>query len=584
MRWLIRRVVKKGKGSISYEEDIHFGDVLTIGRGSDQAVFLPDLRAALQHARVTAVGTGSYKVESLILAGIRVNNEITHATTVRSGAILEIGATRIQLLEASGDHDGGVEVTTLDKTEEKALKAAKALPTQLGQTWLSKRRPAWIAFTVLAVLFFAFPLLTHFSPGFSQTLRKSPLPSQGSWSPGDLAAAHHFFGQDCTVCHEKPFVPVRDEACGKCHSRLSAHADPVKFNLPELGDARCAHCHEDHTGPKGLVRRDQKLCSECHAGLQGTTKGASSLVDVADFGTGHPEFQVDLPNWDDQGNYKPIRTRLDTAGISEKSGLKYPHDKHMNKDGLKAPNGLVVLECKSCHVPEPGGAKMKPVDFETMCHDCHRLDFDPLEPTRQVPHAKVSEIIYMLDEFYAEQGLVGGYQDASAPFIVQQRRRPGEAMTPQQQQEALAWARQKSRKVADSLFESRACTVCHTVTRGREAGKPFIVAPVRVAGVWYPRGEFTHDSHVTMGCGDCHDATPSKSSADLLIPGIGNCRECHAGERTKDKVASTCIDCHGYHMSNFLVLSELQARAAKESGATPAATEAKPAAPAGTKP
>ena len=31
MRWLIRRVLKKGKGAVSYEEDVHYGDVLTIG-------------------------------------------------------------------------------------------------------------------------------------------------------------------------------------------------------------------------------------------------------------------------------------------------------------------------------------------------------------------------------------------------------------------------------------------------------------------------------------------------------------------------------------------------------------------------
>jgi hypothetical protein len=56
MRWLIRKVGRKGKGQVSYEDDVHYGDVLTIGRGADQAIFLPDLRAALAHARVRAQG------------------------------------------------------------------------------------------------------------------------------------------------------------------------------------------------------------------------------------------------------------------------------------------------------------------------------------------------------------------------------------------------------------------------------------------------------------------------------------------------------------------------------------------------
>ena len=81
MRWLIRRVLKKGKGAVSYEEDVHYGDVLTIGRAADQAIFLPDLRVALNHARVTLLSNGQHKIESLILAGIRANDAITYTTT-----------------------------------------------------------------------------------------------------------------------------------------------------------------------------------------------------------------------------------------------------------------------------------------------------------------------------------------------------------------------------------------------------------------------------------------------------------------------------------------------------------------------
>ena len=574
MRWLIRRVVKKGKGSVSYEEDIHYGDVLTIGRGSDQAIFLPDLRVALEHAKVTFIGGGQYKVESLILAGIRVNNEITHATTVGPGAMIEIGATRVQLLEPPVDYDAGVEISALDKTEEKALKAAKALPTSLSQTWISKRKPAWILFLLIAAFFFVLPLMTHFSYGWSQILRKSPLPSQQTWSAGPLAPAHQAFGSDCKQCHEKAFVQVLDSACARCHGNTKAHADPAKFNLPELGEARCKSCHQDHLGQLGLVRKDQELCSDCHRNLKDHTKGASTLIDVADFGavkkSPHPEFQVDMPAWDADGKFTPVRTRL-APGLKETSGLIYPHDKHLRAEGLKTPDGVKYLTCANCHTLEPGGARFKPVNFETMCQSCHRLDFDVLAPDRQVPHGKVSEIIFMLDEFYGERALEGGYQDATAPFIVQQRRRPGEPMSQQQTQEALAWARTKARQVGETLFTTKACKTCHTIERGTTPAKPWIVAPVRVAGEWYPRSHFNHDSHQTNItearkelCEDCHAAKASKASSDLLIPGIDNCRQCHGGEKVKDKIASTCIECHGYHQSKFLVLTELQARAAKK--------------------
>ena len=37
MRWLIRRVTRQAKSGAAFEEDIHYGDVLTLGRGADQA-------------------------------------------------------------------------------------------------------------------------------------------------------------------------------------------------------------------------------------------------------------------------------------------------------------------------------------------------------------------------------------------------------------------------------------------------------------------------------------------------------------------------------------------------------------------
>jgi predicted CXXCH cytochrome family protein len=85
-----------------------------------------------------------------------------------------------------------------------------------------------------------------------------------------------------------------------------------------------------------------------------------------------------------------------------------------------------------------------------------------------------------------------------------------------------------------------------------------------VAGIWYAKARFTHASHTTMQCTDCHDAATSKASTDLLIPGVENCRQCHAGEAATDKVPTTCIGCHGYHDSDHLILAELQQRAKAE--------------------
>lgn len=557
MRWLVRRVHRKGKGQVSYEDDIHFGDVLTVGRGASQAVFLTDMRVALEHARITALSKGKYRVESLIEAGVRINGGIVHQATCNSGTQIEIGSCRVELIDPPEDYEAAVEISTIDKSEQAEATAAKRLPTSLSETRLSKRMPAWILFIATMVLFLVLPMASHYSSAVSTVLENTPLPSRDAWQAGELADAHHFFQSECTACHSDGFKWVKDGDCLTCHAKTPAHADPAAFNLPELGEARCAHCHRDHNGKNGLIRTDQSLCSDCHQGLSTATAGASKLPDVSDFASDHPQFKVALPKWNAEGEFSPERVEL-TAGLEEKSGLKFPHDIHLAKEGIASPDGDQVLECASCHQPDAGGAAMKPVDFETMCQSCHKLSFDITEPERQVPHAKIEEIVYMLDEFYAKRALAGEVTDTSAPESLRVRRRPGAPIEPQQRQLAVSWARDKARTVGESLFTGKACTVCHAVSPGRTPEEPWMVAPVRVAGEWFGKAQFTHESHTTMVCADCHQAETSDSAKDLLIPDIANCRQCHAGEEGgHDKLESGCVSCHGYHESAHLLQADL---------------------------
>jgi hypothetical protein len=77
------------------------------------------------------------------------------------------------------------------------------------------------------------------------------------------------------------------------------------------------------------------------------------------------------------------------------------------------------------------------------------------------------------------------------------------------------------------------------------------IAPVHVATSYLPKARFDHGSHRTgnFKCADCHDVEHSHSSADVSIPDIANCRRCHAGsEPAGDKVVSTCISCHAFHV------------------------------------
>lgn len=194
---------------------------------------------------------------------------------------------------------------------------------------------------------------------------------------------------------------------------------------------------------------------------------------------------------------------------------------------------------------------MAPVDFQAHCHDCHRLRFAQEDARRELIHGKPDTVFAAIEEYYALRALAGGHDDASAPEVVRRLRRPGEQLTPREREQAMAWVSRISVTVASEVFEYSVCATCHPVTRVTDepaAARPqWQVAAVRVAAQWLPKARFSHRKHSTMDCAHCHDAATSSTSEDVLIKGIESCRECHGDARERGNLASTCVDCHGFH-------------------------------------
>ena len=549
MRWLLRTITRKKKGVIAHHDESYSGEALTIGRGTGQALFLSNLRVALEHAKVTKLKGGRYRVASMISAGVKVDGKTQQTAIATTGSCIELGGQIIRFITPPEGYEAAVEITELEQTAEQAKSSFSGDDFSLGDTWLGRRKLSWILFIVILIATLIVPLVGNMVPGLQAKLRSLPVPDDGLWEAGTLQSAHHFFGEDCSTCHTDAFRQVKDEACEACHARTFDHADPEFFAIPALSDSRCASCHRDHNGKDGLIRDDQKLCQDCHQDLQFKTDQQTILADASDFTRNHPEFKVEVAAWDLNGNYAPRREALDSDTLIEDSNLRFPHDLHLKAEGMKSPEGDRVLSCDTCHAAEPGGGKMLPVKFETMCQDCHRLAFDLQAADREVPHGKIAEVLYMLDDYYAGRALAGGYDDAAAPAVVRTRRRPSQRMSRAETQEALAWARQKSRTVGRNLFEGQACGVCHFVESQQDGDKiDWFINPVRVAGIWFPKAEFTHDSHTTMACESCHGARESGFADDVLIPGIENCRTCHGGADNPSLVQSTCVSCHKYHI------------------------------------
>ena len=98
----------------------------------------------------------------------------------------------------------------------------------------------------------------------------------------------------------------------------------------------------------------------------------------------------------------------------------------------------------------------------------------------------------------------------------------------------------------------------------RRAPNAWAIAPLALdehalRGAW-----FTHKPHVVTPCGDCHGAETSKSSEEVLLPGIETCRQCHGDNGGPEQVSSDCIDCHRSHVSDAPLWDPLAAARKKQ--------------------
>ncbi len=577
MLCLITTVLRHGKsGAAVYRDRLVNADTISIGRGVEQAVFLPDVRVALQHAQVRQASGGRFQIDSQSPAGIRVNEQLSQSALLRPGDVIRIGNSIIQVGERDGfDLVLEVEIKSSPREIEPHIQARAHL--QLSSKSLRMRFWSWWLFSLIFLLFLVMPAghlyldeelepwTIYIEENWLSTeeeyveLPKMPgLLTDRFWNSGTLASAHHFFAQDCTTCHVEPFLPVTDDACVRCHDKTHPHTDPF-FNLESLHNTRCAACHADHNGKQALVIRDDKLCSDCHKDL--TLQGVDTeLGDAQDFGDLHPPFRPTLISFQDNKEIEKRVSMDEPLKFREQSNLEFPHDVHVSRKGLSTfyHEDNVRLWCDDCHQPEPGSEGFLPVNFEQHCQDCHRLSFEPMEIDRTLPHGKVGEVMHTLQEYYSTRALTGDYHnDPDAPDIVQMGRFPDERLEGEERLLALDWARTKSEEVAQEVFEFSVCIECHRVNMLREDPPSWNIEPVRINTDWMRKSRFSHEKHLTMNCVTCHLAPESNNSSEILLPDIQLCQNCHAGvEEHENKLQSTCIDCHGFHVAREFTMGK----------------------------
>ncbi|MBT8114853.1 MAG: hypothetical protein KJP04_05715, partial [Arenicella sp.] len=437
----------------------------------------------------------------------------------------------------------------------------------LEGTRQNKRFWSWLLFAVILVAFLVIPLLSLFNDDAAAVLRNSPLPSDNSWTSGELSPAHQIpdLNQNCDACHVDAFVMVQDETCLACHSDTSHHFDTMVHDVSKLEGERCASCHREHNEPPEIVHQDDRMCTTCHADMAASGAVTTELRDVDSFGqeqsrgsgsAPHPAIRVSMlvPSGEaDATTWEMLRFDL-AQQPEEKSNLIFPHDVHLDPAGIESPEGETVLGCSDCHVTDDAGKLMLPISMEQNCRSCHTLVFDPAAPDREVPHGDPDTVLLTLEEYYSRQYLLNslGRQPTVQEVKTFMLRRPGQNVQRRVEQKAdLASPWGKARSVAQEIFERTTCKTCHEVSVD-ESGthlSPWRVNPIRITEQWMPKTDFDHYSHRLSDCEVCHSASTSTESSDVLMPDLPVCEACHTGARTHEvKLPSNCISCHQFHL------------------------------------
>jgi hypothetical protein len=522
------------------------GSEIAIGRAAESDVHLTDLAVESHHARMALREGGRVEVKSSGTRTFTVDGTDTTQATIDSqaGAELGFGSCRITVSQENGE-------VLRDLERKRGFSLVGVLP--------GKRIMSWGLAAAILAAFLLVPIVSAML--HDPDNKRSTVIGDSTWSTGELSLAHHHLEDKCETCHVDAFVSVRDETCLSCHEQVHDHADPARLaaargNQPlgtqflwsvahtfgKKGPGACADCHIEHEGKVALDAPSPNSCAECHFDLKKNLPG-TRLGNASDFGTLHPQFTPAVVT--DPVTRKATSMSLDTHP-REDSGLTFPHKLHLGRLGgaaRMAANigkergyGRTGLQCKDCHRPSEDGIRFKPINMERDCESCHSLSYDQVGGIfRKLHHGDVDQLIADLRA-----------ADLTRPPLTS-RRRPGDFDQGKPYHFEFSAPVWKGIQITAALSKSGVCGECHRPML-QKSGKPGVV-PVTLVSRYMNQGWFDHKAHKQEKCASCHAAETSATSADVLLPGIKDCRTCHLGENSsKPGVPSSCSMCHGYHM------------------------------------
>lgn len=594
MTLILRQITRRAGGGEIVRNRVIDGDTARIGRGADCPIRIPDLAVSLHHATVTLTGPGRLRIDAAGDQPFARDGAFTRSAEFKAadGSVLGFGDHTL-----STTMEGDQVVLTLNPPGESVSLAdadhAEATGFAPRRRLLSKRTLAWTGFGLVLVACLLIPILA-FNGRLGGLDRRIDVDAQ--WSAGPLSQSHAFLENDCQACHQQAFVAVRDDTCLTCHSAQQPAAEVVRvdtrvrasgateaparirdhagaerlmwgapppsglgeramdlarkvFNRPEQ---RCATCHVEHVAnplldkplPKPTLQVTD-TCTGCHATLDRRLKD-TDLANAPDWAH-HPEMRPRLTDW--SGPRPRVRRVSMASRPVEPNGLTFPHDLHLAPGGGVARMAISLggrgygapLACANCHTSD-GAFGFRPVQMEAACSACHSLNFATPGGVRAMPHGDVDAVVAFLGGAFRTGPVTGARSPAPG------RRRPGDGAGV-----ATGGGVSVAQRMRGVFSPGGACFDCHTVQSG---GDGFAVEPVHLTDRYLGAGAFDHrirehrvDRSGQPTCATCHDAAGSGQSADLMLPRMGVCAECHGKPAAPAVVsaAAECSTCHSYH-------------------------------------
>ncbi len=535
---IIRLLVKISRnqwGQIINRERVVSGESISLGRGADCSIRLPDHRVALHHATVRQSPDGALYIEAERNATLKVQGIDERKVLLTPGMGVEIGPYEL-LVDPASTFDKVMLSVEAKQTHVHTPVAVE--PVTLADLNIDKRKWGLILAAVILVAYLLLPMLFSFVTPLVKWQSTLPVTVLGSWSPGPMAQGHSVFGANCASCHEHAFTPVADTACEQCHKQVGKHLTDESLHGSLFNSMRCTECHVEHKGGDVTTRKDTSTCVACHGDIKAKYP-KSNVPNVHTFSKDHPPFRVTLSN---DPNGRPLLRVLPGQPMVETPRLKYSHQVHLDKKGISSPQGDTVMVCQDCHKLDAGGNHFLPMTMKQTCQQssCHGMDYaEPAEG--EVPHGSEKEAMGRLREYYVKWL-------AETPSGMSDCENKDTTADPIKQ--ILYCAGELARKNASvSLFgKNLGCSECHELEPSGNADSPWKVVPLQINHNWHANSVFPHAKHKMTECAACHDKANSTSSADVAMPKIEKCRECHVDNRpAKNKVFSSCVSCHRFH-------------------------------------